>query len=68
MWALAALYYRAGIAQDPTQIAGYLNLTTAYLHLDEQALAQAAFKQARSLEPDHPRVVELAKLVEIGAP
>ena len=64
MWALAALYLRAGVAKAPGQIAGYFRLATAYMHLGRFELAQDTLDQARSIEPDHPQIARLATLLE----
>ncbi|MBN1581296.1 MAG: hypothetical protein JXA89_11390 [Anaerolineae bacterium] len=64
MWALAALYLRAGVAKVPDQIPGYVKLATAYMHLKRFELAQDTIDQARGVEPDHPHIIELAELLE----
>jgi tetratricopeptide (TPR) repeat protein len=68
MWALAILYFRAGVAKVPDQIAGYLNLASAYTHLERFELAQDTLDKARTIAPQHPRIAELDRLLEQQGP
>jgi cytochrome c-type biogenesis protein CcmH/NrfG len=64
MWALAALYLRAGIAKVPRQIGGHLRLARAYMQLNRPDLARQAIVTAQGIEPADPRVTELLAALE----
>jgi cytochrome c-type biogenesis protein CcmH/NrfG len=63
MWALAILYLRAAVAKMPEQIAPHLELAMAYVHLGRHDMARRALQEARRWHPDHPRLAELAALL-----
>lgn len=64
MWALAVLYFRAGVARAPDQVAGHTGLISAYLHLNRRELAEVAGREAQRRFPDHPTVIELVNLID----
>ena len=63
MWALAALNLRAAVAKMPGQASGYARLAHAYLRLGRSDLAREALQQAKQIDPNDPRVIELFALL-----
>lgn len=68
MWALAALYLRAGIGKVPDQVGGYTSLAMAYMHLKRFDLAEQTLHEARRVAPDHPDVAKLIELLHAQQP
>jgi cytochrome c-type biogenesis protein CcmH/NrfG len=64
MWALAALYLRAGLAKKPGFARGYARLAHAYVRLGRRDLAVAALEEARRIDPHDPATAELVALIE----
>ncbi len=63
MWAMAALYIRRATAWMPDRLATRLALVVACIRLKRYDLAEEALKEARRLDPESPKVLELASLL-----
>lgn len=63
MWAMAAIHLRRAVAWLPGQIDCHLELAVAYTYLKRYDLAAEALAAARRINPDDPRVEELAALL-----
>ncbi|MFP4394488.1 MAG: hypothetical protein ACLFTI_04410 [Anaerolineales bacterium] len=64
MWALAALYFRRATAHLPFNLAGFLALAVATIHLDEPTLAWQALEDARRIDPHALQIAELETLLK----
>ncbi len=64
MWGLAALYLRRAVAWHPDHLGNRLGLAVAYMHLKRYARAAQVLKEARSLDPENPRIARLLDTLE----
>jgi len=63
MWALAAVHFRRAIGGAPGIVAYHLALATAYISLNRLERARSVLRGAERLEPENPKVRELADLI-----
>ncbi len=59
----AVKYLEKAVSTHPSHLASRLNLTTAYLYLEDYHKARAVIEEARTLAPNSARVSELRALV-----
>ena len=63
MWALAAIHFRRAVAGAPNTLVYHMALATAYVGLNRYERAESALRPAQKLEPENPKVQELAELI-----
>ena len=63
MWAMAALHMRQAAALLPTGIGSRLALALACMHMKRYDMAEQALEEARQIQPDRPKLQELAALL-----
>jgi tetratricopeptide (TPR) repeat protein len=64
LWAMAALHLRRAVAWPPGRIDCHLELAVAYIQLKRYELAAESLSTAMCINPDDPRVAELAGLLD----
>jgi len=62
-WALTVIHLREALASRPT-VERYLLLATAYYHLDQRNRARLALSEARTMQPDHPRIAAMIEQID----
>lgn len=63
MWALAAIHLRRAVSYMPHQIDPHLALAVAYLNLKRYPLAAGALEHARRINPNHPQIEHLTRVL-----